>query len=462
MANSKPESRLIKAAGAVAWRPGPNGGPEILLVHRKKYDDWSLPKGKVEPGEQLPVTAVREVLEEGGAHLTLGRRLASVRYNVGGRPKRVHYWSAAIASLDERAIPNDEVDRIEWVDADRAVDRVSYRHDHGVLAEFARLPAQTVPVILLRHAHAVSKSNWKRADDRRPLDDSGRADAKALAELLACFGPRARLITSPAARCVETLRPFAEMSGAELREEPSLYIHAQSSRTDPADSSPSIAALIGEAIAAGEPTVFCAHRENIAVLQAAALAALGLDHPAAAADAGTARADTARAGTARAGTARADTARADTAPAGPAWATIPELPKEWDDPLPTSGFWVLNLTLPPPAPPASAPPAASSAPVRPESSAPGPSASSAPGLAASAAPSSAESPATASPPAPAWRRWWRIRIRIRTRPPRPVASPPQPLAAPVMAPDAPPEPSGPPRPAAPRLISADRYDLSEL
>jgi len=155
MASSKPESRLIKAAGAVAWRPGPDGRPEILLVHRRKYDDWSLPKGKVEPGETLPVTAVREVLEEGGARLALGRRLNSIRYNVGGRPKRVHYWSASVASLDDHAVPNDEVDEIEWLDADRAIDRVSYRHDHGVLADFARLPAQTVPVILLRHAKAV-------------------------------------------------------------------------------------------------------------------------------------------------------------------------------------------------------------------------------------------------------------------------------------------------------------------
>ena len=325
MASSKPESRLIKAAGAVAWRPGPDGRPEILLVHRRKYDDWSLPKGKVEPGEALPVTAVREVLEEGGARLALGRRLNSIRYNVGGRPKRVHYWSASVASLDDRAVPNDEVDEIEWVDADRAVERISYRHDHGVIADFARLPAQTVPVILLRHAKAVGKSSWKRADDRRPLDDAGRADAKALAELLACFGPRARLITSPAVRCVETLRPFAELSGAELREEPSLYIHTQSSRTDPADSQPSIAALMTQAIAAGEPTIFCAHRENIPVLQAAALAALGLDQPASDAAPGSARADVGLEG-------------------------FPELPKEWDDPLPTSGFWVLNLTHPPPAP----------------------------------------------------------------------------------------------------------------
>ena len=160
MADGKPGSKLIKAAGGVAWRPGPDGEPEILLVHRKRYDDWSLPKGKTEPGELLPVTAVREVLEEGGARLALGRRLISVRYHVGGRPKRVHYWAARVASLDDRAVPNAEVDQIKWVDAAHAVEHVSYAHDHGVLADFARLPAQTVPVILLRHAKAVHKASW--------------------------------------------------------------------------------------------------------------------------------------------------------------------------------------------------------------------------------------------------------------------------------------------------------------
>jgi 8-oxo-(d)GTP phosphatase len=435
MANAKPESKLIKAAGAVAWRPGPDGRPEILLVHRRKYDDWSLPKGKVEPGETLPVTAVREVLEEGGARLALGRRLNSVRYNVGGHPKRVHYWSASVASLDDRAVPNDEVDQIEWVDADRASERISYSRDNAVVADFARLPAQTVPVILLRHAKAVAKSHWRRADDRRPLDDAGRADAKALAELLECFGPRARLITSPAARCVETLRPFAELSGVELREEPSLYIHHHSSRTDPADSPTSIAALLSEAVTAGEPTIFCAHRENIPVLQAAALAALGLAQPPSDAAPGSAL-------------------------AGAGLRAFPELPKEWDDPLPTSGFWVLNLALPPPARPSPPPPA----------------------------------PA-ATPPAqqlPAWRRWFRARARIgaHARSPRSAATPPgtaatppstaatspstagsspELLAAPVPAPEPAvaqvtpitPETGGPAAHSAPRLISADRYDLSE-
>src|SRR5580692_12975402 len=112
MPNNKPGSRLIKAAGGVAWRPGPDGEPEVLLVHRKKYDDWSLPKGKTEPGEQLPLTAVREVFEEGGARLILGRRLTSVRYQVGGRPKRVHWWAARVSGVDEAAVPNDEVDEV--------------------------------------------------------------------------------------------------------------------------------------------------------------------------------------------------------------------------------------------------------------------------------------------------------------------------------------------------------------
>src|SRR5579862_347877 len=119
MASNKPESRLIRAAGGVAWRPGPDGSPQVLLVHRKKYNDWSLPKGKIEPGEPLPVTAAREVLEEGGAHLALGRRLSSVRYNVGGRPKRVHYWAARVESLDGRAVPNSEVDEVTWLSAAR-------------------------------------------------------------------------------------------------------------------------------------------------------------------------------------------------------------------------------------------------------------------------------------------------------------------------------------------------------
>ncbi len=108
-------------------------------------------------------------MEEGGARLALGRRLASIRYSVGGRPKRVHYWVARVLSVDDRAVPNHEVDEVTWLPVDRAVERVSYHRDHGVLAEFAARPQATVPLILLRHAKALPKDGWKRADHARPL-----------------------------------------------------------------------------------------------------------------------------------------------------------------------------------------------------------------------------------------------------------------------------------------------------
>ena len=328
MPNNKPGSRLIRAAGGVAWRPGPDGEPEILLVHRKKYDDWSLPKGKTEPDEPLPVTAVREVLEEGGARLALGRRLVSVRYNVGGRPKRVHYWAARVLSVDARAVPNSEVDEVTWLPPGPAVDKVSYAHDHGVLADFAARPAQTVPLILLRHSKALSKSGWKRSDKSRPLDDAGRSDAKALADLLACFAPRPRLISSTAARCAETLGPLSEVTGERVRAEPSLYIHNQSPLTGATDPAADLIALVREVITAGEPTVICAHRENIPLLQEAALAVLA-GHSAEVSGAGAA--------------------------AGVPGDAIAQLPREWDEALPTSGFWVLNVAPPPPAEAAAGP-----------------------------------------------------------------------------------------------------------
>lgn len=90
-----PVSKAVFAAGAVLWRPSDDAAsPEVAVIHRPRYDDWSLPKGKVDPGETEPVTAVREVAEETGYAAHLGRRLAAVTYPVDQSTKKVRYWTA--------------------------------------------------------------------------------------------------------------------------------------------------------------------------------------------------------------------------------------------------------------------------------------------------------------------------------------------------------------------------------
>ena len=254
---------LIRAAGAVAWRPGPDGD-EVLLVHRAKYDDWSLPKGKQEPDEPLPVTAAREVLEESGVTIALGRHLAPVRYKVNGNPKQVDYWAADVIAVDEAAVPNNEVDEIAWLPIADALTRVSYNQDLAVLSDFAGEPLDTVPLILLRHAKALPRSDWKRADDDRPLDKAGAADAVTLASLLSCFAPRAAVVTSPTVRCVDTIRPYAARADVPIQA-PDALRAASVAGPGPA------AAQVFSLIAARGPAIVCAHRENLPGLLEAAV-----------------------------------------------------------------------------------------------------------------------------------------------------------------------------------------------
>jgi 8-oxo-dGTP diphosphatase len=261
----------IKAAGAVAWRPRPDGSAEILLVHRARYDDWTLPKGKVEEGEFLPAAAVREVAEEGGAALALGRRLIRTRYKVSGRPKRVSYWSGRVLAVDPAAVPNEEVDEIAWLGPDAARSRMSYRQDAEVLDDFEAASADTTPLILLRHAKAEPKSLWPDRDDARPLAERGRRDAAAAAILLACFAPRAEVYTSPTARCEQTVRPYAEAARVQVRSTKELHL----SRTDNGDCD----AFLATVLAAGQPAILCAHRENLPALVAAAFRGLGAAEP---------------------------------------------------------------------------------------------------------------------------------------------------------------------------------------
>ncbi|HEX3489611.1 MAG TPA: NUDIX hydrolase [Streptosporangiaceae bacterium] len=266
----RPAADEIRAAGAVAWRPGPDG-PLVALVHRPKYDDWTLPKGKMDPGESVLLTAVREVEEETGQRVTLGRRLSASCYDVDGRPKRVDYWVARAQDPPAEFVPSHEVDQLAWLSVPEAADRMTYERDVVVLGEFAAGPADTEPLILLRHASAGSRASWRGADLARPLDARGAADADALAWMLRCFGAD-RLVTSAAERCVATVRPFAALTGAKIEIEPLFTVGAM--------AAPDAVALRAAGLAADQrPAVVCVHRENLPMLLAAACARLGSSPP---------------------------------------------------------------------------------------------------------------------------------------------------------------------------------------
>jgi hypothetical protein len=172
---------------------------------------------------------------------------------------------------------------VDWLPVPTARGRLSYPHDAVILDDFAAGPADTVPLMLLRHASAGSKAAWPGDDLDRPLDAGGAAAADELALLLSCYGP-GRVITSAAERCVATVRPYAAMTGAKLEIEPALTVGHHGGPADGAPGPDAAAAdaagLVARIVAGGLPAVVCAHRENLLPLLAAACAALGADPPA--------------------------------------------------------------------------------------------------------------------------------------------------------------------------------------
>jgi 8-oxo-dGTP diphosphatase len=128
------EPAEIRAAGGVVWRIGPGKDVEVLVVHRPRYDDWSLPKGKAEPGESDEDCARREVLEETGIRAELEAPLPEIRYlDRKGRPKVVRYWCMRPVAVPERFVPNHEVDEIAWLPRTEAVRRLTYLHDRDLV-----------------------------------------------------------------------------------------------------------------------------------------------------------------------------------------------------------------------------------------------------------------------------------------------------------------------------------------
>jgi 8-oxo-dGTP pyrophosphatase MutT (NUDIX family)/phosphohistidine phosphatase SixA len=218
----------VLAAGAVCWRVV-DGRVRVLLVHRTQHRDVSLPKGKLDPGETLPQTAVREIREETGLKVFLGAPLGDIGYTLpGGRDKKVSYWAAEVtdqAVAESTFKPNDEIAALEWVSLAKAQKKVSYAHDANILSTFAaRLDAgtaRTFAIITLRHAKTVPGEMWDGPDASRPLLPRGNQQAASIAAGLAAYGPR-RIFASTAARCVATVGPVAEATGIRIKQTESL------------------------------------------------------------------------------------------------------------------------------------------------------------------------------------------------------------------------------------------------
>jgi 8-oxo-dGTP diphosphatase len=218
--NSAAQPISVHAAGAVLWRPDPESGEaQIALIHRPRYDDWSLPKGKIDPGETEPVAAVREIHEETGQRAYLGRRLCRITYPIPVGTKIVQYWAAR--GLGGDFVPSREVDQLLWLPVGEAAQRLTYPHDRKVTSRFANRPADTQTLLIVRHGTAGRKARYKGDDRTRPLDGKGRAQAESLVPQLLAFGASS-VFAADRSRCVQTVEPLANTLGVPITIETTL------------------------------------------------------------------------------------------------------------------------------------------------------------------------------------------------------------------------------------------------
>ena len=223
----------VLAAGALVWRLK-NDKLQVLVVHRPRYDDWSFPKGKAEPGESMVLTAIREVAEETGRQIVLGRYLGKARRRlVSGRKKRTLYWAAQVlpeAGPGEglraavKPASKREIDKVSWWKVKKAARKLTHADDKRLLARlvdwYESGQLQVHSLVLVRHAKAVSRATWGygiNSEITRPLVmGRGQAQARDVAALLSAYGV-GELVSSPWRRCVDTLAPYAHGCGLDLR-----------------------------------------------------------------------------------------------------------------------------------------------------------------------------------------------------------------------------------------------------
>jgi phosphohistidine phosphatase SixA/8-oxo-dGTP pyrophosphatase MutT (NUDIX family) len=249
-------SRTVHAAGVVLLAEGKKS-PKVLLVHRPRHSDWSLPKGKLDSSEHVVAAAVRECDEETGVVPILQAPLGRQEYQIPGGDKIVDYWRAS-AGVDNGFVPDNEVDEIAWVSPGRARKMLTYDRDAEFLDRALTMPT-TSPLVILRHALAEKRRDFSGKDRRRPLSGRGRTQAKTLATLLAAFGCD-RIVSSPAVRCTRTVAPLAKRSDRKIVTEPAFSEESAARRPDRA------LAAISALLASKRPTVVCSHRPVLPLL----------------------------------------------------------------------------------------------------------------------------------------------------------------------------------------------------
>jgi 8-oxo-(d)GTP phosphatase len=264
-------SRVTEAAGGVLWRHAEGGaGLEIALVHRPKYDDWSLPKGKLNNGEHPVVGAIREVWEETGFTGLPGVPLPSVRYLKDGLPKRVRFW--AMRPVAGEFVPNNEVDQLIWLPPREARVHLSPQRDRDVAVNLDPERLSTRPFLLVRHGSAGERSTWQGDDRERPLDAAGEVQAEALVPLLAAYHVN-RVLSADVMRCLQTVGRYAEHAHLSVESEPLLSESAYLERPEL-----SVDRML-EILSSGLSTVACSQGKTIPGLVTSVCAALGYEEP---------------------------------------------------------------------------------------------------------------------------------------------------------------------------------------
>jgi 8-oxo-dGTP pyrophosphatase MutT (NUDIX family)/phosphohistidine phosphatase SixA len=245
-------AQTIHAAGAVLWRRNAVADIEIVLVHRPRYDDWSLPKGKLDAGESSIACAYREVLEETGVRAIFGPEIGQTTYEVPEGQKAVRYWSAQAIQGTVGQLDPTEIDEIEWLSPRAAKKKLTRKDDRRIVDFFLDFGLDTTPLVMLRHAKAVKRDEWNGDDGDRPLDTTGQRQAKLIPLNLMPYAMR-EIHSSDAIRCLETVAPIARALQIQIKVSGELSEYGYAREKDLAHE------YIQALVLRNVPTVVCSH-----------------------------------------------------------------------------------------------------------------------------------------------------------------------------------------------------------